>query len=157
MENTLTENIKIEPFGVKHIEDVTEIHSQVLDGWSMKGLISDIANHSTQSYVATYDGRALAFCSYLVADDAELVFVCTHQSFRGQGIATKLLKNTMEEKLPEHIKSVVLEVRSQNEAAIGLYEKIGFEKLGIRKNFYSTPSDDAVVMEFTKGGAKELN
>lgn len=157
MENILLKNIKIQPFEVKHIEDVTEIHSQVMDGWSMKGLISDLANTSTQSYVATYDDRALAFCSYLVTDDAELVFVCTHQAFRSQGIATKLLVETIINSLPSGIKKVVLEVRSKNETAIGLYEKLGFVKLGIRKNFYSTPADDAVVMELTKGGVKELD
>ena len=156
MNSTLIENIVIEPFGVKHVEDVTEIHSQVTDGWSMKSLIGDLANTATKSYVATFDGRAVAFCSYLVADDAELVFVCTHQSFRKQGIAEKLLADTMAQ-LPEKIKNVVLEVRSLNGPAIALYNKLGFKKLGIRKGFYSTPADDAVVMEYVKSGVKELD
>ncbi len=156
MENILIQKIEIQPFAVKHVEDVTEIHSQVQDGWSMKSLISDLANSSTQSYVATFDGRAVGFCSYLVTDDAELVFVCTHPSFEKQGIATKLLSETIAA-FPEKIKNVVLEVRSHNEKAIGLYNKLGFSKLGIRKGFYSFPSDDAVVMEYVKSGVKELD
>ncbi len=156
MENILLNNIKIEPFGVKHIEDVTEIHSQVLDGWSMKSLISDLANTSTQSYVATVDGRALAFCSYQIVDDAELIFVCTNKPYERQGIATLLLTQTIND-FPDNIKNVVLEVRSQNEKAISLYNKLGFTKLGIRKGFYSAPADDAVVMEYVKSGVKELD
>ena len=156
MENTLLKSIKITPFTIHHIEDVSEIHFQVLDGWSMKSLISDIANTSTISYVAEYDGRAFAFCSYLVTDDAEVLFVCTHPSYRGHGIATKLLKESMD-MLPEHINNVVLEVRSKNEGAIHLYKKLGFKELGVRRGFYTTPADDAIVMEYTKGGVKELD
>lgn len=147
--NDIIDSIVIEPFGIKHIEDVSEMHFQVLDGWSMKGLISDIANNSTKSFVALSYGRALAFCSYLVADDAELLFVCTHPIARKHGLATKLLKDTMA-RLP--VNTVVLEVRSKNEEAISLYKKLGFETLGVRKGFYSTPSDDAIVMEYNKEG-----
>ncbi|MEG2193125.1 MAG: GNAT family N-acetyltransferase [Oscillospiraceae bacterium] len=148
-ENDNINDITIEPFGIKHIEDVSEMHFQVLDGWSMKGLISDIANNSTQSFVAMRYGRALAFCSYLVADDAELLFLCTHPIARNRGLASALLKDTMA-KLP--VNTVVLEVRSQNEEAIRLYKKLGFASLGVRKGFYSTPGDDAVVMEYNKHG-----
>ena len=157
MENTFIENIIIEPFSIKHIEDVTEIHSNVMDGWSMKSLISDLANTSTMSFVATYHGRAVGFCSYLVTDDAELVFICTHPSYRKQGIGEKLLRDTIINEIPVGITKIVLEVRSQNEAALALYKKMGFVKLGIRKGLYSTPADDAVVMELTKGGVMELN
>lgn len=151
IENINDENleIKIEPFSIKHIEDISEIHFQVPDGWSMKSLISDIANTSTKSYVAMRYGRALSFCSYLVTDDAELLFVCTHPIARRHGLAGRLLKETIA-MLP--VNSVVLEVRSKNEEAIKMYEGLGFEKLGVRRNFYSTPSDDAIVMEYTKNG-----
>ena len=156
MEKINLENITIEPFSIRHIEDVTSIHSQVLDGWSMKSLISDLANDTTQSFVAIYNGRAVAFCSFIVTDDAELVFVCTHPLCRQQGVANKLLHDAIVA-LPVGITSVVLEVRSQNTPAINLYNKMGFVKLGLRKGFYSTPADDAVVMELTTGGVKELN
>ena len=147
--------VTIEPFTIQYIADVREIHYPLMDGWSMKSLISDIANNSTMSYIALYDNRALGFCSYLVSDDAELLFVCTHQMFREQGIATKLLTETFK-LLPENINSIVLEVRSKNEDAIRLYDKLGFKYLGTRKNHYTTPLDDALVMEYTKG-VKELN
>ena len=61
MENTMLSMTEIKPFGINYIEDVSEIHFQVFDGWSMKSLISDIANSATKSYVAVCSGRALAF------------------------------------------------------------------------------------------------
>ncbi len=156
MEKISLEKVIIEPFTINHIEDVTSIHSQVLDGWSMKGLIGDLANDSTKSYVAVCDGKAVAFCSFIATEDAELVFVCTHPLYRQQGIAHKLLHDAIVA-LPASVNSVVLEVRSQNEPAINLYTKMGFTTLGKRRGFYSFPEDDAVVMELTKGGVKDLN
>ena len=64
-------------------------------------------------------------------------------------IAEKLLTESMA-LLPRGISSVVMEVRSQNIAALALYNKLGFEKLGVRKNFYSVPKDNAVVMQYNK-------
>ena len=49
MENTMLSMTEIKPFGINYIEDVSEIHFQVFDGWSMKSLISDIANSATKS------------------------------------------------------------------------------------------------------------
>ena len=156
MEKINLENIVVEPFSINHIEDVTSIHSQVLDGWSMKGLIGDLANEATESYVATYEGRAVAFCSFIATEDAELVFICTHPVCRRQGIGEKLLRESIMA-LPKTVNSIVLEVRSQNEPAIKMYEKMGFVTLGKRKNFYSFPEDDAIVMELIKGGVMDLN
>ena len=142
------DNIVIEKFSVEHLPAVAEIHSMVNDGWSENSLAGDIDNDSTCSFVAIADGRVAAVCSYLVTFDAELIFVCTHPDMRGRGIAAKLLTETMSS-LPEGISTTVLEVRSKNEPALALYNKLGFEKLGLRKNFYSNPQDDAVVMEKT--------
>ncbi len=148
--------MEIEPFNLKHLEEIAEIHFQVLDGWSMKGLIADIANSTTKSYVAVVDGKAVGFCCYLVTDDAELEFLCVNPKYRQQGIATRLLQDTMST-LPGNVRRVVLEVRESNNAAISLYEKLGFEKLGYRRNFYSTPSESALVMELTRYGVKFLD
>ena len=156
MEKINLDEVIIQPFSLKHIEDVTSIHSRVLDGWTMKGLIGDLANDATESYVAVYNEKAVAFCSFIATDDAELVFVCTHSLYRRQGIAYKLLNQAILA-LPATVNSVVLEVRSQNTPAISLYEKMGFVTLGKRRGFYSFPEDDAIVMELTKGGVKNLD
>ncbi len=147
--------VEIIPFTLKYLEDVREIHYPIMDGWSMKGIISDFANTSTVSCIAVLGGRALGFISYLLGDNAYMQFVCTHQMYRRRGIATKLITQTIEG-MPEQINSVVLEVRSRNEEAINLYKKLGFATLGTRKDIYTTPLDDALVMEYTKG-VKDLD
>lgn len=143
------DNFRIEKFSAQHLADVAKIHSMVNDGWSESSLAADMENESTCSYVAVVNDETAAFCSYLVTFDAELIFVCTHPDMRGRGIAQKLLTETIN-LLPDAIANVVLEVRSKNEPALALYKKLGFEKLGLRKNFYSLPKDDAVVMQYNK-------
>lgn len=156
MEKIKLDDVIIQPFSIKHIEDVTSIHSQVLDGWTMKGLIGDLANDATESYVAVYNDRAVAFCSFIATEDAELLFICTHPVYQRQGIGEKLLNEAIRA-LPKSVNSIVLEVRSQNKPALSMYEKMGFTTLGKRRGFYSFPEDDAIVMELVKGGVKELD
>lgn len=48
------------------------------------------------------------------------------------------------------IDRIVLEVRSGNEPAIHLYRTCGFEKIGMRKNFYQFPREDADIMEWKR-------
>ena len=45
------------------------------------------------------------------------------------------------------VESLYLEVRTSNVPAIGLYKKLGFEKVGLRKAYYSSPIEDAIVMQ----------
>ena len=52
----------------------------------------------------------------------------------------------MEETKKEGIEAFTLEVRATNMPAIKLYEKLGFTKAGIRKNFYENPKEDAIIM-----------
>jgi len=46
----------------------------------------------------------------------------------------------------QNIEAYTLEVRQSNEAAIKLYQKLGFANAGIRKNFYDNPKEDAIIM-----------
>jgi ribosomal-protein-alanine N-acetyltransferase len=57
-----------------------------------------------------------------------------------------MLKALIEKGLARGITSFTLEVRSSNEPAIRLYESLGFERAGIRKDFYTKPKEDAVIM-----------
>lgn len=81
----------------------------------------------------------------VVADESELMKICVLSEWRRQGIAEKLLCALLEKMKEKGAEACFLEVRSKNSAAISLYEKLGFEKIGLRKNYYG--DDDAVVMK----------
>ncbi len=136
--------MKIEEFKMQDVQEVLKLHADVSDGWGIKGLINDAQNSHTKSFIVRNGSGVIAYISYLNIEDAELVFVCVDKNHRRKGVAEFLIKETIKIINPP---LVVLEVRSQNTAAIDLYKKLGFNQIGVRKNFYSFPDDDALVLE----------
>ena len=88
---------------------------------------------------------AYSLC-YSAGGEAELLGIATAEAFRRKNVAHKLLSYTMGLLRTRGIHRLVLEVREGNAAAIGLYRKLGFEEIGRRKDFYTEPQEDAVLM-----------
>jgi ribosomal-protein-alanine N-acetyltransferase len=65
---------------------------------------------------------------------------------RRKGIAVALLEKIIDELRRKGCKSLYLEVRASNISAIRFYENYGFVSAGLRKNYYTSPKEDAVVM-----------
>lgn len=93
------------------------------------------------------DGALASYCTVsTVLDEAQIINVATDNLFKRQGMACAVLEYVFEECRKRGIVSISLEVRESNEGAILLYQKLGFEVLGKRKNFYTYPSENALVM-----------
>lgn len=132
---------KVRPFVQTDVDTAAQIFEGVQDGWSKNALAFSLANESLKSFVLENDGTVVAFASFLVADDAELVFIVTDQSQKQKGFGRQLLKETLAIlNLP-----CILEVRESNIPAIKLYEGLGFSFIGKRKNFYSNPKETALI------------
>ena len=80
-----------------------------------------------------------------VLDEVNVNNVAVTASCRRKGIAT-LLMNALWDKVKGFAAFVTLEVRESNAPAAALYEKLGYKKVGVRKNFYSNPCENAVLM-----------
>lgn len=81
-----------------------------------------------------------------IAGDADITNVAVDAEFRRRGIAESILKELFARGEELGVSNYTLEVRASNLPAIRLYEKLGFESEGVRKNFYSNPVDDAIIM-----------
>ena len=82
-----------------------------------------------------------------VIDEGYITNVAVIPEKRGQGIAKKLLSELFL-KLSENAGEIVrLEVRRSNENAKGLYKKMGFSEIAVRKNYYADPREDALIYE----------
>lgn len=91
------------------------------------------------------DKELVAFAfGRVVADEAELFQIGTRSDLRGQGIAKRLLERFHDEARKKGAAVCFLEVRTRNIMAIALYEKAGYERVSVRKDYY--PDDDALVM-----------
>ena len=80
-------------------------------------------------------------------DEGEIVNVAVAQEFRGRGIGEQMLGELIRQGRLMSVKRFILDVRVGNTAAIRLYEKAGFRRLAIQKNFYENPSEDGWLME----------
>ena len=82
------------------------------------------------------------------SEESHLLNIGIKVSRRGEGLGEKLLKKMILAAEVMGSKKIILEVRISNNVAYSLYEKLGFEEIGIRKNYYRLPKgrEDAFVM-----------
>ncbi len=95
----------------------------------------------------TDDYPVAAFCAFWrVADQIHINNLAVRPESRGQGLATRLLTEIMAKSAQMGVASATLEVRRSNTPALRLYAKAGFVEAGVRRNYYTTPVEDALVL-----------
>ena len=115
--------------------------------WTESGFKSALDRRDTIFYVACVEDKIIGYAGfYYCLDEANITNVAVNKEYRGQGIGEMLVSSILLECTRRNLATIGLEVRAGNEAAIGLYTKLGFEKVGVRKNFYRLPHEDAFVM-----------
>lgn len=98
-----------------------------------------------------FSGFLMAFH---VLDECHLLDIATEEKFRRQGVGAALIRELMKRAGEKDGSVIYLEVREKNQAARGLYEKLGFSPVGKRKDYYKYPTDDAVLYTLTLGEEK---
>lgn len=115
--------------------------------WSEKGFLDALQMENNILIVAEEDSKILGYiCMYVSFDEGEITNVVVSPEYRGQGIGSRMMEYIFELARNKSIQRIVLEVRVSNGLAIGLYNKCGFQEVGIRKNFYEKPVEDAAIM-----------
>ena len=119
------------------------------DAWRKETVAHDLEdNHSSWYIVAEIDGDVVGYgCFWFVADEGQLVNIGVHPSFRRRKLGKLLLQKGIEEAQRRQMKTMFLEVRVSNTPAQQMYEKFGFQNLGLRKKVYELPIEDGYVME----------
>ena len=105
---------------------------------------SDVA----RVYVVRLPGQPVAaFCAcWLVYDELHINTIAVAANLRRQGTATALMSFLLAEGAAHGARRTFLEVRRSNVPAQRLYESLGFKETGIRKNYYTQPEEDALVL-----------
>ncbi len=83
---------------------------------------------------------------WFIAGEAHIVAIAVREAYRGQGLGELLLQATLELAVQHQQQMVTLEVRVSNTPAQSLYQKYGFQEVGIRKGYYSDNREDAFIM-----------
>ncbi len=114
--------------------------------WSESSILS-AENTGTRFFVCEFSGVVLGYGGVkTVADEAYVTNIAVTEKHRGLGIGRMLVKSLCDAAKEDGAGFISLEVRASNSAAISLYEAEGFKECGRRKNFYSKPAEDALIM-----------
>ncbi len=107
-----------------------------------------ISPHAFPLTAFSADGRVAGYiCPVLVLDEGHIMNVAVHPAFRGRGIGQLLVERIIADCRDAGAAFVSLEVRISNEAAIGLYQRLGFVGTGTRRRYYEN-GEDALLMEY---------
>lgn len=128
----------------EYVNQVWEIEKACFSNpWSKEDLSAQVDNPTSHFLVAFVDSKAAGYMGLQIfSGEGYVTNVAVLPEYRGQGIAKALISKQLENKMD----FITLEVRKSNFPAISLYEKMGFDKIGIRPKFYSNPTEDAVIM-----------
>lgn len=132
----------------EHLPAVAELERQCFpEPWSEHALELFLEGNAFAVVSVSETGTILGYGSMLfVPDEGQLVNLAVLSSARRQGIGKQILLALIEEAKTRGTKTISLEVRVSNAAAIALYEHLGFRSVGIRRHFYRRPVEDAAVM-----------
>jgi len=138
------------PSDTEYLKACAELSAQCLpeEAWSFESFLSETEKPSGYVLVILENQIVKGFLTAsCILDSADLTAIAVSPEYRKKGLAGKLL-----EALFEKIGSaeIFLEVRESNQNAIALYQKYQFQQVGIRKNFYQNPQENAILMK--RGG-----
>ncbi len=115
--------------------------------WTPAQLASQLDESRYVFLAAVQDGRVLGYIGMLyVLDEGYISNVAVSPAFRRRGIADKLITELLRRANALSLSFVTLEVRESNIPAIALYENQGFERVGLRKDYYEKPRENALLM-----------
>lgn len=139
---------------------IARLHQQLeYSGWNQAQWLQAVELYPC-SWVLVNNKKIQSYiCYQTTVPQTELLNLGVAAERQGQGIAFNLVKATLE-LLPDYAESVFLEVRRSNSPAIGLYEKLGFAKVGERRHYYSAMNgarEDALIYRYDFKQKAEIN
>lgn len=141
-------NIQIVPMEEKHIPALAKLERICFSQpWSENGLRSELGNKLAVFFVAEQNNEVLGYAGMqCVMGECYINNIAVFPQFRGMGIGTRLVQTLVAHAEQQNSLFLTLEVRKSNKQAIAIYQKLGFLEAGCRKNFYTAPVEDGLIM-----------
>ena len=141
--------MKIIEMNADHVASVAQLEKLCFsDPWSEKSIASELTNKLALWLVAEEDGEVAGYIgSQTVPDESDMMNVAVHPDCRRRGIAEALVNALCKALKERGSVSLTLEVRASNDPAKALYDKLGFEPVGRRPNYYRNPKEDALILK----------
>lgn len=140
---------RVTPDTLDQVNEIAVLQSETFTNpWSADSLRWEIANTDVaRLYVMRADNELIGFCAcWVILDELHINSVAVADRWRRQGLASRLLRDVCRDARTSGATQATLEVRRSNTAALALYERLGFTCEGVRKDYYQTPREDALVL-----------
>ena len=149
MPERIVEMINLRQMTAADIFIVADIERRLFsDPWSAEAFMGALRNSNQIFFVADDDGTIAGYCGLMcVAGEGQILNVAVDVPYRRQGLATEMMRSMLEFGIDHGVSLFTLEVRASNEPAIRLYNSCAFVATGRRKDYYSKPREDAILMD----------
>ena len=140
--------MKIEIMTAAHLNGVCALENACFaHPWSHDSLAREVDNPQSLFFVAEDNGTVLGYLGMsMVLDEGYIYNIAVDHAHRRQGVGSALLQTLVTHCKKHNFAFVTLEVRESNAPARALYSRFGFIKVGERKNYYTNPTENAVLM-----------
>lgn len=137
----------IKRISTSDLDAVAELETSCFfEPWSASAL-KLLTTNDAVGFVCMDGNTALAYGGMLYAPfEGQITNVAVSPLARRQGLGRTIVSALIEDAIEKDLEQIALEVRTSNQAAIALYESLGFFRAGIRKHFYKHPTEDGLVM-----------
>lgn len=150
----------IKPVAPKQISAVLELDRLCFGGlWNADGYLREVnspnstllalslSNPPGQIRQKDYDSRIIGIgCLWAIVEEAHITLLGIHPEYRGQKLGQLLLCILLENALKRNLSRATLEVSTNNQQALSLYQKLGFRTAGRRRKYYSQTGEDALIL-----------
>ena len=145
--------MKTVPLGEAHVEGIAQLEKECFSApWSEASIRAELENENAHFLVASAGERVLGYIGvHEIVGEAYVANVAVSKKYRRFGIASAILNEAEKGAKERGCEFISLEVRQSNVPAISLYEKRGYTVRGVRKNFYSDPTEDGIIMTLDLG------
>lgn len=131
-----------------HVDAVAALEKLCFDDpWSVLSILSELHNPLSLWLIAVENGDVLGYVgSQSVLGEADMMNLAVHPAHRRKGIGQMLITKLVEALTKQDVHCLTLEVRASNNPAIALYTRMGFVQVGLRRNYYCNPREDARIL-----------
>ena len=140
--------MNIVPMNEHHVPQIALLERECFaDPWSQQSIASELHNPLSLWLVAQEGQTLLGYVgSQTCQDETDMMNIAVSPAFRRQGVARALIEALVSALRQRGSRQLTLEVRASNGPARQLYESLGFLQVGLRKNYYRNPKEDALIL-----------
>jgi len=159
-ETSATSRVEIRSCRQSDLAAIVELLAQAKEAasWSMESLQPALEQDAQYFFVAAKDAEVVGFITgRTAADEGEVLNLAVRQAYRREGLGKALVQSLLQAFRGNSVATVFLEVRESNRPAIAFYDQLGFTRAGWRPEYYSNPSEAALVLRAKLGQRSPQN